>query len=80
MVGCADLRPLFVSSFVEDGDISNDSAQCLADSITDEQIEGLLVAEFSGSGDTSAQTDMTRSVTAAMSECLTDEELAAIGE
>jgi hypothetical protein len=78
MVQCADLRPLFVSSFTEAGEISEESAQCLADAISDDDIEAILVAGFTGDEDAAALTDVTRKITTVMGDCLTDEEFAEI--
>jgi hypothetical protein len=76
MVACTDLRPIFVSSFTEGGEISEESATCLADAITDDDIKAILVTGFTGAEDVSVLTDLTRKITGAMSECLTDEEFA----
>jgi hypothetical protein len=78
MVGCANVRPLFVSSFTEAGDVSDESASCLADAITDEQLVALFAAAFSGADGTEVQSEMTTSITDAMPTCLTEEELASL--
>jgi hypothetical protein len=75
MVSCVDLRPLMVSGMTEGGEISEESAGCLAEAITDDDMKALLVAEFSGE-ETEVLTDVTRKITSAMADCLTDEEFA----
>ena len=78
VVGCADLRPVFVSTFADLGSVSDQSAGCLAAAIGDDQLIALLASAFSGADSASAQSEISDSLVNAMPTCLTEEEMTSL--
>lgn len=78
MVQCIDFRSGFADSFSEDGSISRESAECLAGKFDEKTVKELFAAELRG--EEVDETSFIRLVTQGMADCLTDEELARMGD
>ena len=79
MLNCMDFGALLVEEFTAAGDLSAESAQCLADAISDDLLRDMIIAGMTESDTSAAEAALAREVMAAAPECLTDEELSGLG-
>jgi hypothetical protein len=79
MLNCMDFGALLVEEFTAAGDLSAESAQCLADGISDDLLRQVIVAGMAETDTSAAEAALAREVMAAAPECLTDEELSGLG-
>jgi hypothetical protein len=79
MLNCMDFGALLVEEFTSAGDLSTDSAECLADAISDDLLREVIIAGMTGAESSSAEAALAREVMSAAPECLTDEELSGLG-
>jgi hypothetical protein len=79
MLNCMDFGALLVEQFAAGGQLSQDSAQCLADAISEDLLRELIIAGMTGGETSAAEASLTREVMSAAPDCLTDEELSGLG-
>ena len=78
-LNCMDFGALLVQQFTSDGNLSEESATCLADAIPHDLLRDLIIVGMTDGDSTSAEAALTREITRAAPDCLTDEELASLG-
>lgn len=82
LIQCLDFDALLVEEFAsEDGTaISEESAQCLADAVPEDLVRSAALAGITGQDLPEEEAAFERAVLAAAADCLTDEELAGLGD
>ncbi|HEV8296477.1 MAG TPA: hypothetical protein VGQ20_04245 [Acidimicrobiales bacterium] len=80
VVDCVDLRQAFAQGMAEGGEISQKSADCLANKLSNADIKQMLVSTFQGEDDDDVATDLYAKLLGAMGDCLTAAELKSMGE
>ncbi|MDZ7734211.1 MAG: hypothetical protein U5R31_15070 [Acidimicrobiia bacterium] len=77
--GCVDLTAIFVEGMTSDGEVSDESAECMAEGMLEsDEFRDFIVADLMGE-EPDDSTFMTSGIMTLLADCLTDEELQNIG-